>query len=324
MEDRNESSKRRGFIRKLIGLGGAGAVLGLLQGNVSIPKVEAANGDNLKIGTTNTGTADTKLQSSSTDVFIGQATATSGVTSGLRGRSDSTSGRGVYGWASASTGDTRGVHGKSDSSGGFGATGGIGVYGEAPASSGTTRGVYGVSASTSGTGVHGIASARSGTTYGVYGESNSTGGRGVYGFAFASSGTNYGVMGMSQSASGTGVYGWTSYRSGTNYGVYGKCLSASGVGVYAYNDAAGGQALKCHGHAVPDADNAYNCGQNGARWKLVRAVTVTPGDLVFENGYRVTEDEKAGLAFKNDAGEKIAALDRQGNLHIKGKIIQDL
>ena len=58
--------------------------------------------------------------------------------------------------------------------------------------------------------------------------------------------------------------------------------------------------------------------------KLVRAVTITPGDLVFENNFKMTEDEKAGLAFKNDAGEKIAVLDQEGNLHIKGRLIQDL
>ena len=42
------------------------------------------------------------------------------------------------------------------------------------------------------------------------------------------------------------------------------------------------------------------------------------------NDFVVTEDEKHGIAFKNDVGEKIAALDRKGNLHIKGKVIQDL
>ncbi len=51
---------------------------------------------------------------------------------------------------------------------------------------------------------------------------------------------------------------------------------------------------------------------------------VTSGDLVFENGGRVTEDETAGLAFKNPDGDKIAVLDWNGNFHIKGKIMQDL
>jgi len=48
------------------------------------------------------------------------------------------------------------------------------------------------------------------------------------------------------------------------------------------------------------------------------------GDITFANSFKVTENDEAGLAFLNDGGEKIAVLDRQGNIHIKGKIIQDL
>jgi hypothetical protein len=50
---------------------------------------------------------------------------------------------------------------------------------------------------------------------------------------------------------------------------------------------------------------------------------VMPGDIVFENNFTVTEDPGVGLAFKNDAGEKIAVLDREGNLRIKGRLIQE-
>jgi len=48
------------------------------------------------------------------------------------------------------------------------------------------------------------------------------------------------------------------------------------------------------------------------------------GDIALANDFIVTEDEKHGIAFKNDAGEKIAVLDRQGNFHIKGRFISDL
>jgi hypothetical protein len=75
-------------------------------------------------------------------------TATTGGSYGLRGRSDSTEGRGVYGLATA---------------------GGLA----------TTYGVYGQSDSATGTGVYGLAS--SGgifTNYGVYGQSNASGGYG--------------------------------------------------------------------------------------------------------------------------------------------------
>jgi hypothetical protein len=329
-EERNESSERRRFIRKLVALGGAGAALGLLQGNVNIPEAEAANGDSVKIGTTNTGTADTKLQTSSANAFIGEssstsgrglfgsASASSGGTYGVYGQSVSTGGTGVIGSANASSGTTYGVQGVATS------PSGTGVYGYASHSTGTNYALYGKSSSTNGKAVYGLASAGSGTTYGVYGQSNSTGGVGVYGVTGAGSGANYGVMGVSPSTSGTGVYGSAPAGSGTNYGVQGLSASSSGAGVYANNMVTNGTALKCHGHALPDADNAYNCGDSGKRWKLVRAKTVTSGDLVFENGYKVTEDESDGLTFLNSKGTKIASLDSKGNFHIRGKIIQDL
>jgi len=55
----------------------------------------------------------------------------------------------------------------------------------------------------------------------------------------------------------------------------------------------------------------------------VKASGFITGDMKFANNYVVTEDEKEGLAFKNDAGEKIAVLDRQGNFRIKGKFIEE-
>jgi hypothetical protein len=47
-------------------------------------------------------------------------------------------------------------------------------------------------------------------------------------------------------------------------------------------------------------------GSDTQRWGLVCALTITLGDLVFENGYCVTEDQKSGLAFLNEEGERIA------------------
>jgi len=179
------------------------------------------------------------------------------------------------------------------------------------------------SSSASSVGLAGYATASSGATRGVYGESASTGGMGVRGIANAASGIPVGVFGSSRSTDGVGVRGFALASSGVNYGVHGQSWSPSGVGVYAVNSA-GGRALACEGHALPYRDNAYECGNSARRWKLVRGVTITPGDLVFENSFTVTEDEKVGLAFKNDAGEKIAVLDRKGNFHIKGDIIKDL
>jgi len=65
-------------------------------------------------------------------------------------------------------------------------------------------------------------------------------------------------------------------------------------------------------------------GVAGKRWASIRAVSITQGDLIFENGYRVTEDKGSGLVFLNDEGERIAKPDRKGKLHIRGDIIKDL
>jgi len=78
------------------------------------------------------------------------------------------------------------------------------------------------------------------------------------------------------------------------------------------------------GELLPGTDNTGSVGKEGQKWSLVRATTISPGDLAFENNFRVTEDERVGLAFKNDAGEKIAVLDRKGNFYVKGKVIEDL
>jgi len=55
----------------------------------------------------------------------------------------------------------------------------------------------------------------------------------------------------------------------------------------------------------------------------VNAAGYDTGDITFANNFSVTEDETAGLAFKNDAGEKIAVLDRKGNLGIKRRLIEE-
>jgi hypothetical protein len=172
--------------------------------------------------------------------------ATTGDSYGLRGRSDSTDGRGVYGYASASSGTTYGVYGRSDS------PAGRGVYGYAFSLTGTAPGVMGSSnSSTGGRGVYGRATSLSGDTYGVYGSSwSTTGGTGVYGtasitgtvgIATATSGVTHGVYGRSDSSTDTagGVYGYASTNSGTTYGVYGVSESSTGAGVVGYAETLG-------------------------------------------------------------------------------------
>jgi hypothetical protein len=164
---------------------------------------------------------------------------------------------------------------------------------------------------------------------GVYGQANGRKGIGVQGLATAKTGTGEtggptGVFGESSASDrGYGVYGNASAQSGINFGVFGTTGSPQGTGVYASNTAKDGDALRCEGHAMPEYDGRYNLGDSKRRWRLIRGVTITPGDLVFENGVK-TSEENDGLAFFNPKGTKIAFLDSQGNFHIKGKIIKDL
>jgi hypothetical protein len=173
----------------------------------------------------------------------------------------------------------------------------------------------------------GYATAEDGTnTVGVYGQSNAITGTGVLGIATAKSGTKtagpVGVRGESFGSEGIAVLGSASAPSGPSIGVHGCVVSPEGVGVLATHQK-NGDALRCEGHAMPSADKKYNLGDPKRRWRLIRGVTITPGDLVFENGVKTTE-EKDGLAFFNPEGRKIALLDSQGNFHIKGRIIKDL
>ena len=57
---------------------------------------------------------------------------------------------------------------------------------------------------------------------------------------------------------------------------------------------------------------------------MIVAIIMHTLDLVFANGYRLTEGGRSGMLLKNDEGETIVKFDREGNLHIKGDLIKDL
>ena len=150
----------------------------------------------------------------------------------------------LYGAATATSGATTGVVGRSDS------VSGTGVEGVATATTGTTYGVFGASYSTHGRGVFGIAYADSGPTYGGYFLSDSTSGIGVSGWATATSGTNYGGWFRSASTLGTGVYGFATATSGAAWGVWGRTSSTTSTayGVFCEEPAGGaGHALHASG-----------------------------------------------------------------------------
>ena len=159
--------------------------------------------------------------------IVGQSSAASGASTGLRGTSTtSTVGAGLEGFANSPTGFTSGVKGNVQS------TQGTGVSGLALATTGTNFGVRGVSLSASGTGVLGRATATSGIARGVQGDTASPTGFGVFGLATDTTGNTTGVFGEVRSAGGTaGVFNNTAggkLLSGTASGTEVFSLDSSG------------------------------------------------------------------------------------------------
>jgi len=135
-------------------------------------------------------------------------------------------------------------------------------------------------------------------------------------------GANSGVLGAftGNGITAFGNYGFASgYSTDTgNASVYasgqgtmwlkanGTSLSSGGLGDYDvllnYNNGSSYGNIAITGSIVPKNDNSGTIGQNGNRFSLVRAVTITPGDLVFENDVRMTEIER-DLAMYSDDGE---------------------
>ncbi|MHC4641242.1 MAG: tail fiber domain-containing protein [Planctomycetota bacterium] len=182
----------------------------------------------------------TNTTSSYSSAIIGEATASTGTTYGVRGLSYSNSGMGVVGRTFAASGNTTGVYGQSDS------IGGTGVTGWASNGEGTNYGGYFQAASADGTGVFAFHDAGSGTAPAVMARNDSASAN-----AFAVHGKlnntsagsmSAGVRGenLGTGSAGIGVYG---SHNGTGWGVYGRCVSGTGVrawggtwGVYSLGD----------------------------------------------------------------------------------------
>jgi hypothetical protein len=86
--------------------------------------------------------------------------------------------------------------------------------------------------------------------------------------------------------------------------------------------------LDINGHILPTQDNTFVLGTEGLRWSLVRAVTITPGDLILSDRvtgkelYKIHESPTLGIFFDDfRTGERLMRLDPDGNLHLKGKVI---
>lgn len=183
-----------------------------------------------------------------TEGVRGMSTATSGAVRGVCGISASDSGDGVMGHATALVGAGVGLHGRTESGSGRGVwgespNGGWGVWGE---TAGTGSGVVGVT-NTSGFGVEGRAMAPSGVTTGIYGWAVSEQGTGVTGV-----GGQTGVMGLGSEANVTSQA----------VGVLGQSLSLSsnGAGVRALGNGVSGVPGAPQAAALEVSEGAINVG----------------------------------------------------------------
>ena len=302
-----EKKERRSFFRMMAKIGLAGGVGGLLLSRIGdktfVPPVHAAD---IVIDATNTGTHRTLLKSNlsaSTAVFVGEATSTTGTPMGLRGEAKSPDGTGVSGYVTATTGPCIGVAGTSSS------PGGVGVMGINSGSGGA--GVYGWAGGSTGVGVVGIG-----------------GSSGASGFFQDNVGIGIQVPARALHLQGNNA----AFRMDRDMGSSAFILVRTADGdlntiwktFYVGVDASGVNNGECF---IGDVGNNVAgpsmkrliVRNNGNVWVNV----LETGDIKLANDFIVTEDENAGVAFKNDAGEKIAVLDREGNLQVKGKITEN-
>ncbi len=180
------------------------------------------------------------------EAIRGSSTATTGVSTGVRGAAASVEGTGVRGVASSTTGLTRGVHGVVASDAGEG------VVGDADALTGSTRGVRGRSASDQGEGVRGEATSTTGAARGVCGVADSDAGEGVRGEASSVTGATRGVSGAVASIAGEGVVGEADSLTGATRGVRGRSASDQGEGIR--GEATAGTGLTRGVCGVADSD----------------------------------------------------------------------
>jgi len=79
-------------------------------------------------------------------------------------------------------------------------------------------------------------------------------------------------------------------------------------------------------NVVPVADNNGNVGTAAKRWKLVRAVTITPGRLTFADDttgievWAMHEDADFLYIQELTTWQDVAKFDRDGNLYLRGEV----
>ena len=157
--------------------------------------------------------------------MFGEATASSGSSYGVYGRSNGANGRGVYGLADNGSGNNVGVFGQTRSPNGYAGyfLGGRNYF-EGNVGIGTNDPSWPLHVSTSR--AIGIKSSTTGAIA-IEGFTSDELGTGVQGIA-----DSVGVRGITKASSGRGVHGLAAYATGTNYGVRGTTNSADGFAGY--------------------------------------------------------------------------------------------
>ena len=184
---------------------------------------DAANGDEVTVGGSFTGTSTTRISTSGVTAIRGASSGPN--TIGLVGVGSGNSARGVVGLGPI------GVLGQS------GASSGRGVRGLALHTTGPTIGVFGTAKSPGGAGVHGRNDATVGDAYGLKGETFSVEGYGIRGFARTEGINAVGVGGVGP----VGVQGF-----GDRIGVDGIATDPGGIGLLG-EAGSDGFALKADG-----------------------------------------------------------------------------
>lgn len=87
--------------------------------------------------------------------------------------------------------------------------------------------------------------------------------------------------------------------------------------------------IDANGDWRPEADNTRRIGTSTNRYTLVRAVTITSGDIGFENGWAFTESYKVGIAdpgvaLVNEAGDVMAFFGASGSCAMPMSDVHDL
>ncbi|MBI5646508.1 MAG: hypothetical protein HY962_06215 [Ignavibacteriae bacterium] len=194
---------------------------------------------------------------------------------------NSGSGPGILGQNSATTGSTFGMRGEAAStSHGVGATGGVtGVFGLVTPTTpgGYSAGVRGINNGTGGTGI-GVIGYQAGSGWGVYGETPS--GFGVYGLTTNSSSASSGVRGETFSSNGVAVEAkYSGSGVGTALELDNGAIRVSGVNKAAFiHTATAANKLSANG---TDIDNAMCNGD--ATCILIVTQKLNPSGIVYNN-----------------------------------------